>query len=234
MVQALFVWLGAKRAQKRGVGEQGSLLDRAARASLPVPRGGILLDDFYKLALEDSLLVITDGRLTCPNPDRLHQLLYQVVRFPQLEKPVAVRPLFSPAEGRFPSPLHIHFTDSLQLADALSAVYASALDQPATVRRDVLVMEMVESVVTGTAVSHTNHPTDTITYNKQNLTLPQLGIFQFADSDLPPFAQRLQKLLRGLRRTLGKGHWKINWADDGQVCWILGIGKAAASPQPPT
>lgn len=223
MAQALFVWLGAKRAEKRGVGEEGSLLDRAARAGLPVPRGGILLDDFYQSALNDGLFVVANGRLTYPDPLLLHEALYEAVRFPKLPKPVIVRPIFSPTDGRFPSQVNVHFTDPVQLADSLSAVYTSVLAQPANMRRDVLVMEMVDVVVVGTAVTDTEHSADTITYREQNLTLSQLGFFQFPNPDVPPFARRLQKLLRGVRRTLGKGNWKIEWADDDDVCWLTQI-----------
>ena len=222
-MQAHFVWLGAARAEKRGVSQQGVLLDRATRVGLPVPRGGILLDDFYNIALADELFVVGDGRLTCPDPTRLHEVLYQAVRFPKLERPVAVRPIFSPKNGRFPAQLNVHFTDPSSLAHALSAVYSSALDRPATLRRDVLVMEMVDSVVAGTAVTHTNQSTDTLTYNQQDLAIRQLGRFQATSPDLPPFAQRLQKLLRGIRRTFGKGNWRSSWGDDGEICWLLGL-----------
>jgi hypothetical protein len=223
MAQALFIWLGAKRAEKRGVGEPGVLLDRATRAGLPVPRGGILLDDFYHSALNDGLFAVANGRLTCPDPLLLHDALYEAIRFPQLPKPVVVRPIFSPTDGRFPSQVNVHFTDPVQLADSLSAVYTSALAQPANVRRDVMVMEMVDVVVSGTAVTDTSDPSDTITYDDQSMTVPQLGHFQRASSDVPPFAQRLQKLLRGVRRTLGKGNWRIEWADDDDVCWLTQI-----------
>jgi hypothetical protein len=221
MAQALFVWLGAKRAEKRGVGERGILLDRAARAGLPVPRGGILLDEFYRSARQDGLFVEEDGRLLCPNPAHLHEALYEAVRFPRLEKPVAVRPIFSPTDGRFASQFNIHFTDPPQLADSLRAVYATALGQPPSMRRDVLVIEMVAVVVGGTAVTDTNLDSDTIVFNAQNLTIPQLGRFQAATPDLPDFVQRLQKLLRGLRRTFGTGKWRVSWADDGVICWLL-------------
>ncbi|MCB8945010.1 MAG: hypothetical protein H6658_14765 [Ardenticatenaceae bacterium] len=215
-VESYFVWLGSGRARKRGVGEGGVLLDQAARVRLPVPSGGILLDAFYEGAVADGLLVRGEnGRFSCPDPPLLHHVLYHDVRFPQLEKPVVVQPLFATT-----SVSHIQFTEPGQLACSLCEVYSAKAED---VRRDVVVMEMVEAVVGGTAVTAASQATDTFTTNEQSLTLPQLGIFQSASAAVPPFAQRLQKLLRGVRRTFGKGQWAINWADDGEVCWLTQI-----------
>ena len=221
MAQTFFVWLGSNRARKHGVAETGVLLDQATRARLPVPTGGILLTSFYEGLVADGLLVEANGRIICPNPALLHESLYQTVRFPKLDKPVAVRPLFTVASSHFAPPCNVHFTDPTELSQSLCEVYSAAVYQPESGRRDVLVMEMVKIVGTGTAVSSASQSTDKITYNEQSLTLPQLGIFQSASADLPAFAQRVQMLLRGIRRTFGKGKWRVNWADDGQVCWIL-------------
>ena len=223
MQQSLFVWLGSKRAKKRGVGEKGALLDYATRFRLPVPAGGILLADFYRLALEDGLFVEENGRITCLDPDLLHEAVYDAVRFPKLDKPVAVRAAFSVGNGRFPAQLHTNFTDPVQLTHALCKVYTSAIHQPDEVRRDVVVMEMVAVVMEGTAVTNTAQAIDTITYHEQSHALPQLGAFQSVSPHTQPFAQRLQKLLRGVRRTFGKGEWMVDWIDDGEVCWLIQI-----------
>lgn len=223
MQSSFFVWLGSKRARKQGVGEKGALLDQAAGARLPVPSGGILLDGFYKEALADGLLVKEKGQIICPNPELLHDALYLGARFPKLEKPVTVRPLFVVGDGRFSPQLNIHFTDPSELAHSLCEVYSAAHSE--SERWDVVVMEMVEVVVRGMAVTRTTPAIDTITYNEQSLTLAQPDIFRTVTQDMPPFAQRLQKLLRGVQRTFGKGEWIVDWADDGQVCWVLGLGK---------
>lgn len=221
MAQTFFVWLGSNRARKQGMAETGVLLDRAARARLPVPTGGILLASFYEGLVADGLVVEANGRITCPDPSLLHESLYQTVRFPPLDKPVAVRPLFTVTSHHFALPCNVQFTNPTELSRSLCEVYSAAGEQPESVRRDVLVMEMVKAVGAGTAVTNTSQSTDTLTYAEQSLSLPQLGIFQSASADLPPFAQRVQMLLRGVRRTFGKGTWRVNWADDGQVCWIL-------------
>ena len=224
MAEAFFVWLGSNRARKQGVGEKGVLLDRAARARLPVPSGGILLSAFYEGVVADGLLEADDGRVICPDPELLHEALYQVARFPKLEEPVIVRPLFVVEEGRFSPQHYVNFADPSELAYSLCEIYAAAYSE--SERWDVVVMEMVEVVVRGTAVTRAATTTDNITYNEQSITLPHLGIFQAARDGIPPFAQRLQKLLRGVRRTFGKGEWIVDWADDGQVCWVLGLDKS--------
>jgi hypothetical protein len=221
MQETLFVWLGSKRAKKRGVGEWGVLLDLATRAGLPVPAGGILLDDFYQLALEDALLVRVNGRITCPDPDLLHSVLYKEVCFPQIEKPVAVQAIFSPPDGELPPQCPINFLTPMPLAHSLCELYSLAQTQ--IERRDVLVMEMVESVVRGTAVTSSNQNHDPIHYQNQTVTLPQLRNWQRPDADTPAAIQRLQKLLRGIRRTFGQGDWHIEWTDDGHICWLWHI-----------
>jgi hypothetical protein len=56
-----------------------------------------------------------------------------------------------------------------------------------------------------------------------SFTLEKIGAFQRASANKPPFARRLQKLLRGVRRSFGKGDWRIDWVDDGEICRLLQI-----------
>jgi rifampicin phosphotransferase len=66
--------------------------------------------------------------------------------------------------------------------------------------------------------------------NGEELLLPQLRSGERADENLPGFARRLQMLLRGVRRTFGRGAWRVEWADDGEVCWLLQVNPL---PDPP-
>ncbi len=91
MRQSPFIWLGSGRTRRRNVARKGSLLDQAARSGLPVPRGGILLDDFYRICLENGVVEEVAGAVAVPDPEWLHEVLYGEVRFPRLEKLVAVR-----------------------------------------------------------------------------------------------------------------------------------------------
>ncbi len=225
-----FIWLGSGRARKRDVGSYGKLLDAAMRGRLPVPNGGILLDDFYRLCLEEGLAVVDNGRISIPDPNWLFAVLYRDVRFPQLDKFVVVRPLFSTPESaaaKFSgTQLDVDFDDAFQLAFALESVWSTAVDLADEWRRDVLVFEKVARQVGGTAVTHISQPTDEIYCVEDNHTFqpPKLkGFIPKADLSLPIYVQRLQHLLSGVRRTLGKGDWAIEWIDDGEICWLVQI-----------
>ena len=51
------------------------------------------------------------------------------------------------------------------------------------------------------------------------------GFIPQVDQSLPIYVQRLQYLLSGIRRTLGKGDWTIEWIDDGEICWLVQISE---------
>ncbi len=213
-----FAWLGSKRAKKNGVAEKGWRLDMAARAGLPVPEGGILLDNFYWLAVQEEVVQMVDGRPHIPSPPALYNLLYTAVRFPQLDKPCIIRPLFGTA---VPPQHQINMSDPATLAAAFDALWQAAPDEES--RHDLLVQEMVDIQVEGTAVTATHHPTDAITFGDQSLTLPQLTGWRRPNLALPDHLRRLQQLLRGVRRTFGAGEWRVQWMDDGRVCWLLEV-----------
>ena len=78
----------------------------------------------------------------------------------------------------------------------------------------------------GQVIYNTTKVTDTdqIITQDDTLEIPQLtGFFPRTDSNLPLYAQRLQKLLRGIRRTFGAGSWQIDWLDDGEICWVTKV-----------
>lgn len=227
-----FIWLGSGRASKRGVGRAGRFLDTAARAGLPVPPGGILLDEFYWLALEHELAVVRNGRLTIDDPDFLYNTLYEGVRFPRLDGPIRVASLFSlPEAATVAVPAaqqeDINPEDGAALTAAFSAVWQVAISADDTLRRDMLLQQQIDVQLGGTAVTEPHYHADLITVagdrpNAGPLDLPRLDMG--GDSaGLPDWQRRLQKLLRGLRRTLGEASWQVTWGDDGEVCWLLGV-----------
>ena len=231
MSQSLFVWLGSNRAKKQGVGEAGVLLDRAARAGLPVPAGAILLDDVYRLALAEGIAVIHDGRVTVPDVHWLHELLYQAVRFPPIDTPVAVRPTVANQGRPAGLKLFVEFTDPRQVADSLSHAWSAALSLPDDGRRDLLVTAMVRATVTGVAVTSQDAAEDQVYFSREpavpaaamateSLQLPRPRWWWQSSPGIPRFAQRLQRLLRGVGRTFGQGDWRVEWIDDGRVCWL--------------
>ncbi len=222
-----FIWLGADRARKWPVGEKGRLLDKAAHVGLPVPPGAILLGELYQLLLEEGVILADGGHIAIPDPDWLFETFYEGVRFPRLDKPMLPRRAFSLDGATFSAPTRLSLVNLLDpddLARMLTAVW-SLPNPPETLRRDVLLQEEVKGEVWGTAVTTPNLP-DQTSYQRPDtlatdLTLPQLGRFGRVAPDLPPFAQRVQKLLRGCRRTFGPATWQIEWRDDGHICWLI-------------
>lgn len=220
-----FVWLGSGRAKKWDVAAKGQLLDEAAKARLPVPPGAILLDELFQLLLNEGVVMKENRRITAPDPVWLHETLYQSVRFPRLDKPVAVRSANAAAAA---PQLGVDFTDPVQLSHSLCEVWSLLNGR----RRDVLVMEMVGRDAAGTAAltgsaqaaTHSQNETDAVHIaNNPPLALPHLRRWQRPAPDQPPHLQRLQQLLRGVRRTFGPGEWHIDWLDDGRICWLIQI-----------
>ena len=60
-------------------------------------------------------------------------------------------------------------------------------------------------------------------FEPASFVIDRLRAFQRTSGEMPPFARRLQKLLRGVRRTFGRGDWCIEWADDGEICWLVQV-----------
>jgi hypothetical protein len=215
------------------------MLDGAASVGLPVPAGAILLDETYHLLLAEDVIAAESEMITVPDPEFLHHTLYAAIRFPKLSGPVALRAAFSFA-GKSAVPifapsafqLAVDLNDPAQLAASLSEVWSSALrkegnsrSDDVSLRRDILIMEMVCAEVSGKAVSERAAVSDQVAYRaggvEDTLQLPRLGALRGPDSALPPFAQRLQKLLRGVRRTFGRRDLSIEWIDDGRICWLI-------------
>lgn len=212
-----FIWLGAGRAQKRDVAAKGRHLDKAAKAGLPVPPGAILLDELFQLLVKEGVMVLENGRITTPDPNWLHETIYEGVRLPRLDGRVIVR---AACEATAVAQTHVDFNDPVQLSDSLCELWG----QFSAGRRDVLVMEMVQGDVGGTAVTTATTNQDSINLpNQPPISLPQLGRWQRPDTNRPPHLQRLQRLLRGVRRTFGSGEWQVDWLDDGRICWLLQI-----------
>ena len=206
------------------VGPKAALLSRCAGAGLRVPAGAVLLD--------------ADG--TEPTTAALGPL--------RPGERIALRSAFDgedgaahSAAGRYTSVLHVSTDDPPALAGALHAVWASG---PGT-RRDLLVMRMVEAVHAGVAVLQEDFEDDLVeavegtaetlvggtATDVRRLLVPRLRhswerAHRGSDhwrTPLPPWAMRLARLLRGVRRVVPVGDWDVEWADDGRVCWLLQV-----------
>ncbi len=234
MRQSPFIWLGSGRTRKRQVARKGSLLDQATRSGLPVPSGGILLDDFYRICLSEGVVELMDSAVVVPDPVWLHEVLFRDVRFPRLKKAVAVRSAVAirSAEDRpnGMARLNIDFNDPVQMATALREMWSAMNRLNDEQSLDVLVMEMIMIQTAGEALSALDAVKDQVELtaavdrrSSGSFALDKIGSFRRTSADLPPFARRLQKLLRGVRRSFGKGEWRVDWADDGKICWLLQI-----------
>lgn len=210
-----FVWLGSKRAKKQGVEQPGVLLDEATGVGLPVPAGAILLDRFYHLCLEHGLAVEADNRLIIPDPLALSRVLYEEIRLPRLSRPVTITPIARPPA----SPAVLAQEPTALVAALEQAWFAMAANS----RHDILIIEQIESENRGIVYSQAAYQDDLVFVGEEKISLPQLQSWEPSTVGLPPFAGRLQKLLRGLRRTFGAGNWLVEWADDGQICWLVGL-----------
>ena len=223
----MFVWLGSGHARKRGVKDKGfELLDEAARAGLPVPAGAVLLDEFYRFAIDKDLAQPDGRRVVIPDAELWHNTLRYSIRLPRFGRPVCLRAANGLTVGQAAAPA-TDFDDPLSAASAVAAAW-STWPANGAARRDVLLIEAIPAAVAGTATSTTGATADPVRLRERSgfghsLTLARLDGWRRPDVSLPPYARRLQQLLRGARRTFGPGNWQVDWADDGQVCWLLGV-----------
>lgn len=226
--------LGSGLTVGSDIGNKATLLDKAARAGLPVPRGVIVPDEEYRWALENSVVAENN---TVPDPARLVAAL----EIPGFDRPVAVRSAFSAEDtageslaGSFESRLFVAPDNPEELAGALAAVWESAEKYCGELRRDVLILEMVEAEQAGVAFTEREFEDDRINHvpgtaemmvagetGGTSLSLPKLRPWEEPDEEEPPFAPRLRRLLRDVRREFGAGDWDVEWADDGGRCWLL-------------
>ena len=231
MSAPLFVWLGAGRARRRGVADAGLvLLDRAAQAGLPVPAGAILLDEFFRFALEKSLAEWAGDRILIPDVELWHNTLLYSVRLPRFEQPILVRSAGQQAGALDLAARPVDFADPDAAARAVAAAWSSPGLFSAG-RRDTLLLEQVPVEIAGTVTLHDGRTTDTVWLRGaeargEAIELPRLAGWNRPDASLPAYARRLQQLLRGARRTFGQGEWRVAWGDDGRLCWLLGVNSA--------
>jgi hypothetical protein len=229
MTKTPFVWLGAGRAQKRGVSRSGVLLDTLAKAGLPVPQGAILLDELLQIFLSEGVVEQLGDQIIVPDAVWLHEVLYRDVRFPRLEKTAVLSPILPDSYGSVPARPEIRgidITDAENLSLGLQKVWSWPSDT-SEMRRDVLLLSEVESRVLGRARLEDGAGKDIITVfqagDHDNFALPRLGRWRRPSTEAPQFVRRLQMLVRGVRRTLGDGRWEIDWIDDGAICWAVGV-----------
>ena len=244
----MIVRLGSGQAARRGCGPKAALLDRAARAGLPVPPGAIVLDEGWRSAIERGLVRIkgTGSRQSVSVPDPT--LLVHLLGLPRLDEFLAIRSAFSLEDGEgesqagaFVTGLFVDGRRSAAVAAGLAGVWASAFGLPRGVRRDVIIQAMVAARRGGVAFTEREHEDDVVNATggtAQRLlggkvpgdayVLPKRrGAERPTESD--PVAARLQVLLRGVRGVFGESDWDVEWADDGERIWLVQV-RAVSRP----
>jgi pyruvate,water dikinase len=231
-----FAVLGTGNAQRDAVGNKGRLLDRAKRANLMVPNGILVLDETFDGLLAGSPDL--DQKLT-----RISQQLVERLTTLGIREPYAVRSAFSAEDtqgsamaGHFKSKL---FVDQADVGDAFIDVWHSADAHGQGIRRDIMIMSMVDAMKAGVAFTERDFEDDLINYCAGTAealvsgqvagdatSLPKLRSFEKSlpeSASVQPFLQRLQLLLRDVRLLFGEGDWDIEWADNGAHCYLVQI-----------
>ncbi len=220
---ALLVPLGSGLASAAGAGPRADLLDRCARAGLPVPAGAVLLDDARRWGELD------DADLAGPtNPSQL----------------VTVRSAFAPpgevASRTIPS---LPAGDGPGIVAVVRSIWAAGA-AAGVARADVILFAHVPGVQAGAAVTGPDRD-DVVSWHEVTPEARQAGgdreVGRWAARPLrardrphratdrvplPPWGMRLVRLLRDVREVVGVDRWDVEWVDDGWRCWLVGLQPA--------
>lgn len=207
--------IGSGGFDRHGVPPKAALLDRAARAGLAVPAG----------------LVVLDGA----DAD-------QAARQSPTAGSYAVRSAFGAEDGAdssragwFETELRVAPAD---IAGAIERVRASRDRVDGSIRADVLVMAMVDATHAGVAFTEPDTYDDIV--NVVGSTAEKLVSGEEAGDRIllprietpdEPWAQRLRALLAEVRAEFGDAPWDLEWADDGEQCWLVQIRPITAAPR---
>ena len=203
---------------------KAALLDRAAAAGLPVPRG---------LVLHEAALTATSDELAS----------HVAATLPDLR--VAVRSAFAGEDGpttsgagRFHTELDVDTGDVPAVAAALDAVLSSADEG---VARAVVVQRQVAAEHAGVAFLEPDFEddlVDVVTGLADDLVAGRVPGERVSLPRVLPgepgsdgWRGRLQVLLRGLRDEFGDDPWDVEWADDGMTCWLVQVRPITAPPR---
>ncbi len=227
------VWLG-RSPWPTQVGPKAAYLHRAKAAGLPVPPGILIPEEALTYSLHEGWVHVTQEGFVIADQEALQKAL----DLPPVASRVAVRSAFSREDGESQS-LAGYFASFLNIPDpeiwpAVCRVWNSSRHLDAPCRRDVLIMAMVNARHAGVAVTETEHEDDLVNVTEglgdrlvsglvagETLHLPKLRAFEKPTET--GFAGRLQRLLREVRRVFGARNWDVEFADDGQQCWLLQV-----------
>ncbi|MDZ7632270.1 MAG: PEP-utilizing enzyme [Gemmatimonadaceae bacterium] len=217
-----YVLLGGDDRRAYDVAPKAAMLHRATLAGVAIPRGIVIPDESFDgwvaagyplpIELRRTMLVIRSAFSTEDSPRASHA-------------------------GEFISVLRVAAEDGAAIAAAVARVRASG--EGAAPRRDLIVMQLVDARHAGVAFTEREHEDDLVNVvtgtaedlltgkvSGQTLEIPRCRRGEAPDALLPPWAQRLQRVLQLVRELAavnrwGSGDWDVEWADDGAVCWVV-------------
>ena len=207
------VKLGSGQMRAAGISSKAARLDDALVAGQPVPPGAVIPDGADPVVAAESIVHLFD-------------------------RPLAIRSAFS-AEDTDGQSMAGHFHTALFVEPTTPAVAAAVQDVlnsgTPSIRRDVLVMPMVDAVRAGVAFSEPGWLADIVNVvsgqgeqlvsgaeTGERIEVQRLGSWERSTVS-EPWLARLQVLLRDVRSWAGDEPWDIEWADDGADCWLLQI-----------
>lgn len=218
--------LGTRALKQRGVAGSVVWLNRAKRWRLPVPDGVVVLDSAWHVLVSQGLIRISldDHTLHIPNPDALLMAL-RLTAFSK-DDTVDIRPAFRIQDTQgiwlrdvFARRGGVAARNPFGMGQALGEVWGSSLQILQDFRRDVLIMKSVDAIARGTAFSLAN--------GRYNIIQPANEAPQFVRWGRRSAARRtrqINRMLWQLRQLIGRTHnFMIDWADDGQKVWLLGV-----------
>jgi phosphohistidine swiveling domain-containing protein len=247
---AFVIALQQRYLVSRGVAAKALRLAKAQRAGIAVPSAMVLLEEGWHVIRDLDLLATQQDRLVPRDEALFIDALGLFHTLSGLAPRIAVRTL-TDTDSPYPLAMHgIHATslrvdrrDPAGLSRAICGVWSAIQHVENRRRGDVLLMSMVEPQFAGMALVARGFEDDWINYvagigdgiargtvTGMAMSLPRIYRGELAHAKLP-FAQRLQQLLRRVRQVFGDHQWEVEWADDGETCWLIEIRPALQAPR---
>ena len=143
--------------------------------------------------------------------------------------------------GMFETVVSVDKKNPEQIIDAIKKVLESSKRVRGGFRKDILIMEMVAAKFSGIAFTESEYQDDWINWTRglgpklvsgevsgEVISIPKSRNWDFMQtqnqfSEMPQFYSRLQRLLKNVRTVFSEKEWDIEWADDGNKCWLLQV-----------
>ncbi|MEY3990326.1 MAG: hypothetical protein RI985_1407 [Chloroflexota bacterium] len=247
---AYVIALQHRHLVSRGVATKAVRLAKAMRAGIAVPSCMVLLEEGWQAIRKLDLLATQQERLVPRDEALFIDALGLFSMLSGLTPRIAVRTLTDTdsvyplaVQGVHATSLRVDRRDPAGLSRAICGVWSAIQHVDGRRRGDVLLMSMVEPQFAGIALVARGFEDDWINYvagsgdglargvvTGMAMSLPRIYRGEQAHAKLP-FAQRLQQLLRQIRHVFGDQQWEVEWADDGETCWLIEIRPLVHAPR---